>query len=188
MADGVLSLTEPNAVQVAQARAHIESVPDDHDTARVRALRRQLERHERRIGAAMIAEARDHLRRGATMEARLALAAVPPQSAAARQVAGLTRQIEQRERREARALAVRGPLTPYEAESAVAEYLLATAHDPSSIDLEGCGGLWWDDNSWMIDCAFRGSNAFGATVLNARRFYIRHRAVIRATAVSRIRE
>lgn len=187
-AEGTLTTHDPHAIAVAQARAHLESVPADHESARVRVARRQLERHENRIGDALLSEARAHLRTGATGQARQSLAAIPPAARAARQVAALTRQIEQREAREARALAQRGPLSELEARGAVILYLQATAHDPSSIDLEACGGLWSTDREWTIDCAYRGTNAFGATVLNASRFHIRQYEVTRAERVARLRQ
>lgn len=173
--------------RAAEARGHVEALPADFEPTRQRAVRRLLSQRERELGAAALADARAQLRDGQLGAARRALAGIPDHSPAAAQRAGVLRQIEQREEREARALARRGPLTDDEAQGLVLLYLRATAHDPDSIDLAECGRLWFDDTQWMIDCAYRGSNAFGATVLNATRFYIRQLEVVRTSRVSRIR-
>ena len=45
------------------------------------------------------------------------------------------------------------------------------AHDPDSIDVENCTGpVLTDDNCWVTTCDVRGKNAFGALILNRKKF------------------
>ncbi|HJQ40639.1 MAG TPA: hypothetical protein VKB93_26135 [Thermoanaerobaculia bacterium] len=57
----------------------------------------------------------------------------------------------------------------YQIESA----LKKVAHDPSSIDVENCTEpLLYRDSCWVTTCNVRGKNAFGALVLDRKRFSI----------------
>lgn len=58
--------------------------------------------------------------------------------------------------------------------SPVRRYLRNIAHDPGSIDFEGCTEpVLTADNCWRTTCNYRGKNAFGATIRNSGTFYIR---------------
>lgn len=47
------------------------------------------------------------------------------------------------------------------------------AHDPSSIDVLNCTqAVLYRDQCWVTTCEVRGKNAFGAKVLEQRRFSI----------------
>jgi hypothetical protein len=65
---------------------------------------------------------------------------------------------------------------------AVVLYLKTYAHDPMSLQVEGCGDLYhWNGSGrkgWLVPCAYRGKNAFGARVLNENWFIIRDHVVI----------
>ncbi len=56
----------------------------------------------------------------------------------------------------------------------VRTYLRRAAHDPGSIDFEGCTEpVLTSDNCWRTTCNYRGKNAFGALIRNSGTFYIR---------------
>lgn len=56
--------------------------------------------------------------------------------------------------------------------SAGEAYLEAGAHDPDSIDVEGCTVPVLTSRCWEVICKVRGKNAFGALVLNRYRFFV----------------
>lgn len=62
---------------------------------------------------------------------------------------------------------------------AVKKYLEDVANDPDSIKIKGCTKPLADKKrGWIVGCEFYGKNAFGATIKNARWFFIMHDAVI----------
>jgi len=60
----------------------------------------------------------------------------------------------------------------------VKRYLEKAAHDPNSIEFEGCTEVYHIKEGWLVGCIYRGKNAFGALVKNANWFIIRHNAVV----------
>jgi hypothetical protein len=53
-----------------------------------------------------------------------------------------------------------------------------SAHDPSSIDVEGCTVAVLTKSCWETHCKYRGNNAFGAKVVNAGTFYLGANGVV----------
>lgn len=68
---------------------------------------------------------------------------------------------------------------------AVKDYLALAANDPSSISIEGCKGPYKSKNGWLVACAYRGKNAFGALVKNANWFVIRHGNVVKMEPITK---
>lgn len=61
----------------------------------------------------------------------------------------------------------------------VETYLEKTMHNPDSLKMDGCTKVYHTKSGWLVGCQFRGSNAFGAIVRNARWFTIIHDVVIK---------
>ena len=62
--------------------------------------------------------------------------------------------------------------------SEVKYYLKSVMHDPSSLAIEQCSGVYKVDKGWAVLCSFRGKNSFGAMVLNRKWFIIRENRVV----------
>lgn len=62
----------------------------------------------------------------------------------------------------------------------VKQYLRQVMHDPSSLEWEGCTKVFWEKSkqAYLVGCAYRGNNAFGAKIKNANWFIIRHGQVV----------
>lgn len=60
----------------------------------------------------------------------------------------------------------------------VKRYIEKAAHDPSSIEFEGCTKVYQVNKGWLVGCIYRGKNTFGAVVKNANWFIIRHNTVV----------
>ena len=99
---------------------------------------------------------------------------------------------EAKERREAAqeaALAlVRGPM-PHNSgwDGSVFEvehYLKSVMNDPDSYQHVRSSAVGSEGNYWVVTSVFRGNNAFGAKVLNARKFYIQGGQVVRTADLS----
>lgn len=178
------------AARLSSSRGHLDALPEDFETRRVRTARRALDAQQRELEREALSIARTCVEGGDYDLARAALAFVPDGSRSARDRDRLTTRIERAEARAAELAAVRGPrptVSPWNgAALAVSSYLRLAANDPDSIEIVACGDLYTDGNFWTQDCAYRGSNAFGATVLNSTRFFIQHEAVARTRRVRSI--
>lgn len=56
----------------------------------------------------------------------------------------------------------------------VFKHLYPRMNDPSSLSVQSCKLVLTERNCYRADCAYRGTNAFGAKVLNSGRFFIRN--------------
>jgi hypothetical protein len=60
----------------------------------------------------------------------------------------------------------------------VEDYLKQIANDPDSIKMESCTGVNYSNNGWVVDCNYRGRNAFNGLIRKSSRFTIVHDRVI----------
>lgn len=68
---------------------------------------------------------------------------------------------------------------PTAAKWAVADYLESIAHDPDSIEVQGCTAVMLDKKrGWVTGCTFRGRNAFGALIRQSGWFRLRGNRVV----------
>jgi len=61
----------------------------------------------------------------------------------------------------------------------IERYLKKVAHDPDSIEIVKCTDVFYTKSGWLVGCYFRGRNAFGAKVMDAKWFTIRFNQVIK---------
>lgn len=61
----------------------------------------------------------------------------------------------------------------------VQNYLKTVAHDPGSIEMDGCTQVYHSDNGWLVGCRYRGKNAFGALIRQAQWFTIQRGQVVK---------
>lgn len=61
----------------------------------------------------------------------------------------------------------------------VKNYLKSTMHNPDSLDFKGCTEVFKQDTGWLVGYQFRGDNAFGTKVLNAKWFTIKQERVVK---------
>lgn len=67
---------------------------------------------------------------------------------------------------------------------AVEQFLEPHLHDPGSLEWKGCGELQLvEGEGWRVYCEYRANNAFGAKVLQAAFFTIRHGKVVDMTEI-----
>lgn len=67
---------------------------------------------------------------------------------------------------------------------AVERYLKPRMHDPDSLEMAGCTRPVSVEAYWITNCDYRGSNAFGAKVLNSGRFFIQRDEVVKVEGAS----
>ena len=60
----------------------------------------------------------------------------------------------------------------------VKNYLKSAMHNPDSLDFKGCTKVYKQKEGWLVGCQFRGTNGFGAMILNSKWFTIRQQKVI----------
>ncbi len=63
----------------------------------------------------------------------------------------------------------------------ISDYIERLAHDPDSIEFEGCSDPNVTDTGWNIRCIYRGKNAFGAVVRNEQWFLVKHGQVTKVS-------
>lgn len=84
--------------------------------------------------------------------------------------------------------AARGPMPGISAWSGsvicVESYLRPRMHDPDSLEMAGCTKPVAVDAYWITNCDYRGSNAFGAKVLNSGRFFIQRDEVVKTEGIN----
>lgn len=61
----------------------------------------------------------------------------------------------------------------------VLQYLQKAAHDPNSLEFEGCTDVHQSNQGWVVGCAYRGRNGYGGIVKNSNWFTIRHGKVVK---------
>lgn len=96
----------------------------------------------------------------------------------------IDRQVEALRKQEAVDVARRGE-RPYQSEyskkvTEVEIYLSRVLNDPGSYEHQTCSDVVGTGNFWVVECSYRARNRFGAMVLDAQRFFIRHGQVVRA--------
>jgi len=62
--------------------------------------------------------------------------------------------------------------------TAVKRHLKTTMHNPDSLEFKGCTEVFKQKEGWLVGCQFRGTNGFGAMVLNSKWFTIRQSQVV----------
>lgn len=82
------------------------------------------------------------------------------------------REEEEKEERQAERRERCGPAPEKDGRKVVFRYLYPRMNDPSSLEIQGCNLLWIEDGCYVAKCTYRGTNAFGATVVNSAEFYI----------------
>jgi hypothetical protein len=186
-AETTVALPLPTVQQLAAAHGYLDALPAAFEPTRQRAARRALVQEDRRAGEQLVAGARANIEAGMFDDARTAIAAIPEGTPSARQRTRLLAQVDREEAREAAHAARRGPAPSVSAwdgaAHAVTTYLRHVAHDPDSIDIDQCGPVQTSGDYYTQDCIYRGANAFGATVVNANRFFIQQETVVRTTAL-----
>lgn len=61
----------------------------------------------------------------------------------------------------------------------VKQYLQKAAHDPDSIEFEGCTDVHQSNQGWVVGCVYRARNGFGGIVKNSNWFTIRYGKVVK---------